>query len=119
MPAVGGGVVAEGCLLLVWQVVSAFLPIRVQRAVSQSQKASSDSHGPTKLQYKHIEGCLYLLFLGYAISTLAFFGELVRNRCRPGTSSSNRRERKSKIFSFKPRDMLPTLNSGTMFGTNF
>lgn len=104
MPAVGRDVMAECCVLLVRQVVSAFLPIRVQRAVSQSQKFSSDAHGPTKLQYKHIEGCLYLLFLGYAISTLAFFGELVCNRCRPGTSPSNRREHKSKIFSFKPRD---------------
>jgi hypothetical protein len=119
MPAVDGGLIAECYVLLLCQVVSAFLPIRVQRAVSQSQKASSDSHGPTKLQYKHIEGCLYLLFLGYAISTLAFFGELVCNRCRPGTSSSNRREHKSKIFSFKPRDTLPTLNNGKMFGTKF
>jgi hypothetical protein len=85
MRAAAGGVIAE-CCVLVCQVVSAFLPIRVQRAVSQSQKASSDGHVPTKLQYKHIEGCLYLLFLGYAISTLAFFGELVCSRCRPGAS---------------------------------
>ena len=100
MAAVGGGVVAECRVLFVCQVVSAFLPIRVQRAVSQSQKASNDGHGPTKLQYKHIEGCLYLLFLGYAISTLAFFGELVCSRCRPGTSPSKRREHKSGIFQF-------------------
>jgi hypothetical protein len=76
-------------VLLVRQVVSAFLPIRIQRAVSQSQKFSSDGHGPTKLQYKHIEGCLYLLFLGYAISTLAFFGELVCNRWRPTLHTTN------------------------------
>ena len=93
MAAVGWGVLlAECCVLLVCQVVSAFLPIRVQRAVSQSQKASSDGHGPTKLQYKHIEGCLYLLFLGHAISTLAFFGELVYSRYRPGITPVNRRE---------------------------
>ena len=110
---------AECCVLLVWQVVSAFLPIRVQRAVSQSQKSSSDGHGPTKLQYKHIEGCLYLLFLGHAISTLAFFGELVCSRCWSGTSPSNRREHKSSIFNFKPRDTVPTVNSGKMFGTEF
>jgi hypothetical protein len=75
---------AECGVLLVCQVVSAFLPTRVQRAVSQSQKDSSEGLGPTKLQYKHIEGCLYLLFLGHAISTLAFIGELMYNRCRPG-----------------------------------
>jgi hypothetical protein len=72
----------------VWQVVSAFLPMGVQRAVSQSQKSSKDDYGPTKLQYQHIEGSLYLLCLGLAISTLTFVGELVYNKCRPGTSPS-------------------------------
>ena len=86
MAAVGGDVVTV-CCVRVCQVVSAFLPMGVQRAVSQSQKASSDGCGPTKLHYKHIEGCLYLLFLGHAVSTLAFVGELVYTRSIPGTSS--------------------------------
>jgi hypothetical protein len=73
----------------VCQVVSAFLPMGVQRAVSQSQKTATDDYGPTKLQYKHIEGCVYLLFLGHAISTLAFVGEFVYAKCTIGTSSSN------------------------------
>jgi hypothetical protein len=72
----------------VWQVVSAFLPMGVQRAVSQSRRSSKDDHGPTKLQYQHIEGSLYLLYLGLATSAVAFIGELLYNKYRPGTSPS-------------------------------
>jgi hypothetical protein len=71
-----------------WQVVSAFLPMGLQRAVSQSRKSSKDDYGPTKLQYPHIEGSLYLLYMGLAISTLTFIGEIVYNKFRPGTSPS-------------------------------
>jgi hypothetical protein len=70
------------------QVVSAFLPMGVQRAVSQSRKGSGDDYGPTKLQYRHIEGSLYLLYLGLIISTLALIGELVCSKFGYRTSSS-------------------------------
>ncbi|KDR10944.1 hypothetical protein L798_14468 [Zootermopsis nevadensis] len=75
--------------MLKWeeQVVSAFLPMGVQRAVSQSRKSLSDDHGPTKLQYQHIEGSLCLLYFGLFISIVAFVGELVCNKCRPEISS--------------------------------
>lgn len=71
-------------LMLKWeeQVVSSFLPMGVQRAVSQSRKSSKDDYGPTKLQYQHIEGSLYLLHLGLAVSAVTFIGELLYNKCK-------------------------------------
>jgi hypothetical protein len=75
-------------LCYIWQVVSAFLHMGLQRAVSQSRRNSKDDYGPTKLQYRHIEGSLYLLYMGLAVASLTFVGEILYNKCRPGTSPS-------------------------------
>ncbi|KAJ9598703.1 hypothetical protein L9F63_010613 [Diploptera punctata] len=71
-------------IILKWEdqvgVVSKFLPVRIQRAISHSRRSAHDDSKIVKLQLRHIQGGLFLLVFGLSFSLLAFILELIFNK---------------------------------------